>query len=123
MNSFFRNIMVIGTVVLAAGCRAPEPTQFASVHPGMPKQEVIDLLGPPSSRWSPPPPDADHPVAVWTERWHYGDTLSSTASAALAPDIPPDRVWVISFDAEGQVLETRPPLVNERFDHRSPPPK
>ncbi|MCH2134142.1 MAG: hypothetical protein MK116_10370 [Phycisphaerales bacterium] len=109
-------------MILLAGCRTPEAASFSQVHRGMTQDEVLELLGPPSSRWSAPPPQPDQPPLDWTQRWHYGDTLSTTASAAMGPDIAPDGVWVVAFDDKGKVVEYRPPIpANDRFPMERPP--
>ena len=109
--------------ILISGCRTPDAASFSAVTSGMSKNQVLDLLGPPSTRWTAPPPDPTRPRVHWSERWHYGDTLSTTASTALAPEIAPDGVWVVSFGESGEVLDARPPRVPQRTDPRQPPPK
>ena len=108
--------------VLLAGCRAPEGRSFSRVHRGMSEDEVIELLGPPSSQWSAPPPRPGDPPPNWANRWHYGDTLSTTASAALGQDIAPDEVWVVTFDDSGSVIDYRPPIpADDSFPLERPP--
>ena len=104
-------IAIMMTVcLLAAGCRAPKAHAFALVENGMTQDQVLDLLGPPSSRWKAPPPEKDQPPLPWSVRWQYGDNLSTTASTAIGRDIAPDGVWVVAFDDQGKVMAFRPPL-------------
>ena len=118
---------MIGTACLACvwlmtACQTPEPAAFAQVHRGMSKSQVTKLLGTPSSQWEPLPPRKGDPEPNWSVRWHYGDSLSTTASTALGPDIAPDAVWVVVFDHDGKVLEHRPPIkVDNSFPMRKPP--
>ncbi|MDG2094573.1 MAG: hypothetical protein P8J89_04820 [Phycisphaerales bacterium] len=77
----------------------------------MSKQEVVELLGQPSSKWTAEPvEDQEGMKSDWSTRWQYGDCLSSAASTAVAPDIAPDRVWVVRFDDEDQVIDFRFPI-------------
>ena len=106
-------VHLAGPVILLflASCRTPEAQSFSQLKIGMTKQEVTKLLGPPSSQWTHPPVDGDEEKEPsWSSRWQYGDCLSSTASTAIAPDIAPDRVWVVKFDGEDRVMEFRPPI-------------
>ncbi|MEE2908275.1 MAG: hypothetical protein VX527_10660 [Planctomycetota bacterium] len=100
----------IACAVSFVGCHQPEPTSFAQVHKGMNQAEVVELLGQPSSEWTAPPPQAGEALPDWSERWHYGDTLSTTASTVIGPDIAPDEVWVITFDEQGKVINYRAPI-------------
>ena len=108
-NRFFQTAWVACAVCLP-GCQSPEAVSFAQLHRGMSQEEVITLLGQPSSEWMPPPPQVGEALPDWSERWHYGDTLSTTASAAIGPDIAPDAVWVITFDEQGKVMNFRAPI-------------
>lgn len=117
----FQTAWITGLLLLP-GCRTPEASSFAQLHAGMSQEEVIKLLGPPSSEWIAPPPKAGEPLPDWSERWHYGDTLSTAASAAMGPDIAPDGVWVVTFDDKGQVINFRTPIqADESYPVERPP--
>tara|TARA_B100002051_G_scaffold79724_1_gene76221 strand:+ start:363 stop:740 length:378 start_codon:yes stop_codon:yes gene_type:complete len=114
--------LCVATAWLMTACQGPDPSSFAQVHHGMSQSQVIKLLGEPSSRWEPRPPLNGEPAPDWSARWQYGDTLSSTASTAIGPDIAPDSVWVIVFDQAGTVMDYRPPIeTDDAFPMRKPP--
>jgi len=96
------------TVMVALGsCRAPEPASFAGITLGMSQEEVIVVLGPPSSQLRRPEDDADQ---EWHERWHWGDTLGTLATNVAMPDQPPPaRLWTVWFDDSGKVLSVESP--------------
>ena len=77
---------------------------FARIEPGMTKDEVVAVLGPPSSTWA---LDQRHDGIEGT-RLQWGDGLSSLASSvAFRGD--PDRAWSVSFDKSGRVVSKSPP--------------
>lgn len=91
----------------AGGCRSPQGDSFEGISRGMSRDEVIEVLGPPSSRLNAP---ADSPGSPWAVRWHWGDTLGTLAThAAMADQPPPGRVWTVWFDASGHVIEATSP--------------
>lgn len=92
---------------VAAGCNRPSDTRFAEVSAGMSAEEVTALLGPPSS--SRRVPETDVALLGYTERWHYGDSLSSRATDAVFTDAPDARVFVVFFDDAGRVTRTQVP--------------
>lgn len=106
-------MLMVGPVMLIflASCRTPNAQNFSQLKIGMDKDEVLDLLGPPSSKWTPAASDDEQdPPSEWSARWQYGDCLSSAASTAIAPDIAPDRVWVVRFDEDDRVIGFRTPI-------------
>ncbi len=106
-------ILLVGPVMLLllTSCRTPQAQSFSQLKIGMSKQEVVELLGQPSSKWTAEPvEDQEGMKSDWSTRWQYGDCLSSAASTAVAPDIAPDRVWVVRFDDEDQVIDFRFPI-------------
>ena len=118
----FHVLAIIMACLLAGGCCTPEPNTFAMLQTGMTQDEVMDLLGPPSSRWNAPPPDKDAPPLPWSVRWQYGDNLSTTASTAIGREIAPDGVWVVAFNDQGKVVSFRPPLeVKPNYERQAPP--
>ena len=109
---------LLAAVGALAGCRAPESTSFASVATGMSEDEVVALLGAPSSRLHPPEDDTDR---LWRERWHWGDTLGTLATNAAMPDQPPPpRLWTVWFDADGRVLRVESPHEQHTGVHDTP---
>jgi len=103
----FARITLMGLILGLVGCRAPAPNSFASVSLGMSKDEVVALLGRPSSRMQHP---EDETRSAWQERWHWGDTLGTLATNAAMPDQPPPpRLWTVWFDSKGKVLRVEAP--------------
>jgi outer membrane protein assembly factor BamE (lipoprotein component of BamABCDE complex) len=80
------------------GCAARAEEHFGSMRSGMTKTEVEELLGAPSSKWT-----SERPGDEGAERWHYGDNLSSLATSGVFREADTDRVYVVWFDANGQV--------------------
>ena len=97
---------------LAFGCNTPTASQFAAVRPGMTEAEVEDLLGRPTSTRVVPEDRRD--VLGYSQRWMYGDSLSSLATNALFTEGPDERVFVVLFDAQGRVLRTQVPTSGPR---------
>lgn len=98
---------LMGLLITLVGCHAPAQTSFARVTPGMSEQDVVALLGAPSSRVHPQEDERDR---VWQERWHWGDTFGTIATNAVMPDQPPPaRLWTVWFDADGTVLRVESP--------------
>ena len=115
-------ITCFATALLMQCCNAPEPASFAQLHKGMSKQDVVKLLGEPSSQWKPLPARTGEPDPEWSLRWHYGDSLSTTASAVMGPDIAPDGVWVVVFNERDTVMDFRPPILpDDSFPLQKPP--
>ena len=81
---------------------------FAQVKPGMTKDEVIEILGQPSSTWA----LSTKLDGVQGTRLQWGDGLSSLASsAAFRGD--PDRAYSVVFDEKGIVLSKALPRWTE----------
>ena len=89
----------------AASCASARVTDgFARVEPGMTQDEVVAVLGPPSSTWA----LSQGLDGMDGTRLQWGDGLSSLASsAAFRGD--PDRAWSVSFDRKGRVVSKSPP--------------
>lgn len=87
------------------GCASDQTvSRFGQIAPGMSKDEVIELLGKPSSRW---PLEASR-NGFDGERLQWGDSLSSIASSA-AFEGDPDRAYCVVFDADGRVVSSAAP--------------
>ena len=115
-------IILIMACLMSAGCRAPAPHAFGMLQTGMTQDQVMDLLGPPSSRWDAPEPEKDEPPLPWAVRWQYGDNLSTTASTAIGREIAPDGVWVVAFDDNGKVVGFRKPVeILPNYERQAPP--
>ncbi|MBT5582890.1 MAG: hypothetical protein HOJ54_02670, partial [Phycisphaerae bacterium] len=71
---------------VAASCESPTATSYQHVSSGMSEAQVQEILGRPSSKLQQSPSATDQ---TWTERWHWGDTLSTRATNAIMPDQPP----------------------------------
>jgi hypothetical protein len=93
---------------ILAGCQVPNAELFSQLRVGMGQDEVIRLLGEPSSR---------HPASINATGaqaipayWQYGDNLSTLATGAMFQDQPAsDRVWAIYFDGDGRVARWQRP--------------
>ncbi|MBL9148002.1 MAG: outer membrane protein assembly factor BamE [Phycisphaerae bacterium] len=83
---------LVGAVLV--GCATQASENFHAIHEGMTKPEVLDLLGKPSSTWS---------GEGGTERWQWGDSLSSLATSGVFHEADTARVWAVWFDDEGRV--------------------
>ena len=90
-------------------CSARHAEQFHLVDEGMSRNEVTELLGPPSTIYFDEPNDRQASGGHWPERWQYGDNFSTRATGMLFPENAPNRVWVIYFDEQGLVTSTRTP--------------
>ncbi|MFM1822417.1 MAG: hypothetical protein RI967_683 [Planctomycetota bacterium] len=77
---------------------------FGRVAPGMSRDEVVAILGEPSSRWA----LVEARDGLDGERLQWGDSLSSLASGAAFRGAP-ERAWSVIFDAGGSVVEAVPP--------------
>jgi hypothetical protein len=91
--------------MLQTGCASDQTVaRFGSVAPGMSKDEVVALLGAPSSRWT----LVEKRDGLDGERLQWGDGLSSLASSAVFEG-DPDRAYSVVFDAEGKVVSRSAP--------------
>lgn len=98
-----------GAACALAACASERTVaRFSQVERGMAKDEVVALLGAPSSRW----PLTEARDGLDGERLQWGDGLSSLASSAVfAGD--PDRAYSVVFDAGGRVVSTAEPRWTE----------
>jgi hypothetical protein len=98
-------LVAIAAVVLLASCASQEVVdRFDRIKPGMSKEEVVEMLGKPSSgRLLTAARDG-----VDGERLQWGDSLSSLASSAVFEG-DPERAWSVVFDKDGKVIRTVPP--------------
>lgn len=79
--------------------------RFGEIQTGMTREEVIAILGEPSSRWM----LSDEVDAVDGERMQWGDGLSSLASGAVYHG-KPDRAYCVDFDRAGKVVDKAAPV-------------
>ena len=124
-DRIIRTSLVV-TAGLILGCQGPKAADYQSITEGMSAAAVESVLGSPSSRLHAPEAVPGHPSAPWTQRWHWGDTLSTSTSSALFPDQPPpQQVGTVWFNAEGQVLRVHAPeLIPEpEIDPWAVPPR
>ncbi|MFZ4751315.1 MAG: hypothetical protein ACOYMM_12525 [Phycisphaerales bacterium] len=78
--------------------------RFGEVEPGMTREEVLEILGEPSSRW----PLQRSFDGIDGERLQWGDGLSSLASSAVYKG-KPDRAYCVDFDRAGVVVDKAAP--------------
>lgn len=98
-------LAALAICLLLASCASQQVVErFDLVSQGMTKDEVIDLLGAPSSSWS----LVRAQDGVDGERLQWGDGLSSMASSAAFQG-DPDRAYSVVFDAQGRVLSKATP--------------
>lgn len=95
--------------LLPASCASQRVVDgFARVESGMTRDEVVDMLGPPSSTW----PLSHKLDGMQGTRLQWGDGLSSLASSvAFRGD--PDRAYSVVFDESGRVVSKAPPRWTE----------
>jgi hypothetical protein len=102
----------IASVVFAAALGACASSRvadgFGRIAPGMTRDEVVSVLGEPSSRWT----LVEARDGLDGERLQWGDSLSSLASGAAFRGAP-ERAWSVVFDADGRVVEAVPPRWTE----------
>jgi len=95
----------LGFCFALVSCASPQVVdRFAEVTPGMTRDEVVAMLGEPSSRW---PLDAARDGLVG-ERLQWGDGASSLASSAMFRG-EPERAYSVVFDADGKVVRASAP--------------
>lgn len=104
-----RCFLVIALSLLLTACASQQVVDgFARIKLGMTKDEVIEILGQPSSTWV----LSTKLDGVQGTRLQWGDGLSSLASsAAFRGD--PDRAYSVVFDEKGIVLSKAPPRWTE----------
>jgi hypothetical protein len=110
--------------VLASCASQDVVDRFDRIKPGMSKDEVVEMLGKPSSgRLLTQARDG-----IEGERLQWGDGLSSLASSA-AFEGDPERAYSVVFDKDGKVIRAVPPtwvdaqreearIMRDRREHR-----
>jgi len=107
-------ILLAALVALALpGCTHQHEGAFPSLHNGMTRQQVRELLGEPSTTFYESEQSRAELENAYQERWQYGDNFSTRATGAFFPENAPDRVWVVYFDADGLVSGFREPMPDE----------
>lgn len=113
MKHLAQIILITLMALIPCGCSQPHEGAFHSLHNGMTRQQVRELLGEPSTTFYETEKSRGEVDNVYEERWQYGDNFSTRATGAIFPENAPDRVWVIYFDAQGRVSGFREPLPDE----------
>lgn len=90
--------LFVAAPLTLVGCAMQCQENFSLLRQGMTKGEVESLLGAPSSRWP-----GERPGEEGTERWQYGDNLSSLATSGVFHEADQSRVYVVWFAADGTV--------------------
>ena len=97
--------MIAGPGLFLAACASQRVVdRFGEVQPGMTRDEVVAMLGEPSSRW----PLQQKFDGLEGERLQWGDGLSSLASSAVYHG-KPDRAYCVDFDKAGKVVDKAAP--------------
>lgn len=96
---------ILASAWVLASCASQQVVDhFSEVRSGMTKDEVLALLGQPSSRWI----LNQKSDGVIGERLQWGDGLSSLASSAVYRG-KPDRAYCVDFDESGKVVSKAAP--------------
>ena len=96
---------LLSAAFLLTACASQQVVdRFDTVTVGMTKDEVVALLGKPSSHW----PLSQKLDGMTGERLQWGDGLSSLASGALYRG-DPDRAYCVDFDDGGKVVSKAAP--------------
>ncbi len=102
----FRTISLYLLLLTPFACASQQVVdRFGAVTVGMTKDEVIALLGQPSSRWT----LSQKLDGLAGERLQWGDGLSSLASSAIYRG-KPDRAYCVDFDEAGRVQSKAEPI-------------
>ena len=97
--------VAVGLASLLAACASQRVVdRFGEVQLGMTRDEVVAILGEPSSRW----PLNQKFDGMEGERLQWGDGLSSLASSAVYHG-KPDRAYCVDFDRAGKVADKAAP--------------
>lgn len=98
-------LAAFAALIFLASCASQEVVdRFDRIQPGMTRDEVIGMLGKPSSgRILTAARDGFE-----GERLQWGDSLSSLASSAVFEG-DPARAWSVVFDKDGKVIRAVPP--------------
>lgn len=102
----------VGLALLLAACASQRVVdRFGEIQTGMTRDEVVAILGEPSSHWF-----LDHDSdGLDGERLQWGDGLSSLASSAVYRG-KPDRAYCVDFDRAGKVVDKAAPTWVEQPD-------
>jgi outer membrane protein assembly factor BamE (lipoprotein component of BamABCDE complex) len=93
--------VVVTAMLTAGGCAAtvdqrgdlPSPERIAEIHPGLTKEQVVKILGTPSS------------MGVFNDNaWYYISRKTSRVSF-FQPDVLDQQVFAINFDNNGVVRD------------------
>lgn len=110
-----RASLLFAAVFLSACASQQVLDRFGDVAVGMTKDEVVAMLGKPSSRWS-----LDQAQdGMRGERLQWGDSLSSLASSAMYRG-DPDRAYCVDFDDSGRVVSKAVPTWVEHPEQEDP---
>lgn len=91
----------IAAMIAAGGCAAtvdqrgdlPAPERIAEIHPGLTKEQVVKILGTPSS------------IGVFNDNaWYYISRKTSRVSF-FQPDVLDQQVFTVNFDNNGVVRD------------------
>ena len=97
--------VTVGLALLLAACASQRVVdRFSEIQTGMTRDEVVAILGDPSSRW----PLNQKFDGLEGERLQWGDGLSSLASSAVYHG-KPDRAYCVDFDRAGKVVDKAAP--------------
>ena len=108
-------VAFLSLVVLLTACASQQVVdRFDSVTVGMTKDEVVALLGQPSSHWT----LSQKLDGMTGERLQWGDGLSSLASSAVYRG-KPDRAYCVDFDEAGKVVSKAAPVWIEEQEQRA----
>lgn len=92
-------------LLVLASCASQDVVErFDRVKPGMTRDEVVAMLGAPSSTWT----LVAARDGIDGERLQWGDGLSSLASGAAFKG-EPDRAYCVVLDKSGHVVRAAPP--------------
>ena len=97
--------VIAGLALLPAACASQRVVDhFGEIEPGMTRDQVVAMLGEPSSHWT-----LSHKFdGMEGERLQWGDGLSSLASSAVYHG-KPDRAYCVDFDKSGKVVDKAAP--------------
>jgi hypothetical protein len=98
-------IALVMLALLPAGCASQRVVdRFGEIRTGMTRDEVVAILGEPSSRW----PLSQASDGLDGERLQWGDGLSSLASSSVYRG-KPDRAYSVEFDGSGKAVSKAAP--------------
>ena len=101
------NMRLLFLLASLSACSTGSIDRFDQVEIGMSHEEVMEIIGAPSSTYTRKVDESGRVIRL--ERWQYGDVLSTLATSAVYSEHPPDRVWSVSFDEQGQVVQRHEP--------------